>query len=292
MERVLSALLLAALCVQAEPRRLEPFATIDFPALNESSGIVPATLHEGVFFTHNDSGDEARLFAINRKGQVIQPEWAEDYRGIRLPGAVNVDWEDITRDLAGNLLVADTGNNANQRRDLCVYVVPEPGPRQAVLTRPIQEWHFHYPDQFAFPPEKMNYDCEAVFWADNALHLLTKHRSDTETRLFRLDRDPARLSTPLTLVGAFAIGGQVTAADASLDGRQLAVLTYDAVHVFEREAPGQNWFTGRQRLLEISAGQCEALCFDRDALLITNEQGQLFRVPLADLQVPGAAPAP
>lgn len=285
-------LVLALLPALAFARVLEPVARIDFAPLNESSGLVPATLQEGVFFTHNDSGDEARLFAIDRQGHVIQPEWAEDYRGIRLPSAVNVDWEDITRDLSGNLLVADTGNNANQRRDLCIYVVPEPLVRQAVQTRPLAVWQFHYPDQLAFPPGNLNYDCEAVFWADNALHLLTKHRSDTNTRLFRLVPDPARLSTPATLLGEFPIGGQVTAADASLDGLQLAVLTYDALHLFVRQAPGQDWFTGKHRQLAIEAGQCEAVCFDRQDLLLTNEQGHLFRVPLAEFGSTGETTTP
>ena len=76
---------------------------------------------------------------------------------------MNVDWEDIGRDLAGNLLIADT---VLWRRDLTVYVVPgsprgrcRPG-RSASCISTIR------PDQL--PPEKMNFDCEAIFWADGA----------------------------------------------------------------------------------------------------------------------------
>lgn len=296
MNRLATHLLLALATVSglapvfATGRKLQPIGHFENKAIDESSGIVASLLWEGVFWTHNDSGDKARIFAVDRQGREIRPEWAENYQGILLPSAVNVDWEDIGRDLAGNLLIADTGNNANQRRDLTVYVVPEPSPRETVQTRPIRELHFHYPDQMAFPPEKMNYDCEAIFWADGALHLLTKHRSDTDTRLFRLDPQPGVDSTPLKLLGSFPIGAQVTGADVSLDGNQLAVLTYDAVHLFERSAPGQNWFTGRETRLAIEAGQCEAICIDRDALRITNEGGEIFLVPMSELHLPGGAP--
>ena len=284
-------LCIAGLCSGAgvEPIKLVPVGHFDHPALNECSGIVPSFLWEGVFWVHNDSGDEARIFPVDRKGHTVQPEWAGDYQGIRLPTALNIDWEDIGRDNMGNLLIADTGNNANLRRDLVVYVVPEPAPREAVLTRPLRTLALRFPDQLSFPPQQKNFDCEAIFWADGAIHLLTKHRSDSDTRLYRLDPRAELDCTPLSYIGSFPIQGKVTAADISPDGKLLVVLTYDSINTFERSAPGQNWFTGRQRWLPIDAGQCEAICFDRDALRIANEEGDLFLVPRSELREPGAS---
>ena len=49
------------------------------------------------------------------------------YPGVRLDGAANFDWEDIAID-GETLYVPDMGNNGNARRDLGVYVLPEPNP--------------------------------------------------------------------------------------------------------------------------------------------------------------------
>ena len=46
---------------------------------------------------------------------------------------------------------------------------------------------FRYPDLPYPPPEhRRNYDSESLFWTGGQLYLLTKHRSDTKTRLWRL----------------------------------------------------------------------------------------------------------
>ena len=47
-------------------------------------------------------------------------------------------------------------------------------------------YYFHE-NQFAYPAaRRRNFDAEALFWMDGALYLFTKHRSDTETTLYRL----------------------------------------------------------------------------------------------------------
>ena len=91
---------------------------IELPEISESSGLVKSRTQRGVFWTHNDSGDRPRIFAIDAQGRLLG-EFAVE-------GALARDWEDIAIDDAGNLYIGDVGNNANQRRDLVVYRVPEP----------------------------------------------------------------------------------------------------------------------------------------------------------------------
>src|SRR4051794_35721845 len=57
------------------------------PQINESSGIAAAGRSDDYFFTHNDSGDTARIFAVNRQGRTVAT--------LNVPGARNVDWEDV-----------------------------------------------------------------------------------------------------------------------------------------------------------------------------------------------------
>ncbi|MFA7332535.1 MAG: hypothetical protein WC326_15815 [Candidatus Delongbacteria bacterium] len=290
---------------------LAPVDSLEDPQLDESSGLVRSLRLPGVFWTHNDSGDEARLFAVDSSGATLKPAWAEDYRGLRLLEAANHDWEDLAQDGEGNLIVADLGNNGSARRDLAVYVLPEPDPRAVEAVRAVTRILVAYPDQCEFPPKERNFDCEAVFFARGALHVLTKHRSDTHTRLYRLDApagQPPRTDRPwheafrpdrvhaLTFLGeadvaglSSEVAGLVTAADADLDGRRLVILSYTGLFLVENDPGGPalrtgNLLAGRWRWLPIAAEQCEAVALDGGRVWITNEQRGLFRVELDQLQ--------
>jgi len=258
---------------------LKAKAHFQLPAINESSAMVRSRNLDGVFWTLNDSGDSARIFPFRLDGSSPKPEWAEDYQGIAIPDAVNIDWEDMAVDGDGNLVIGACGNNDNVRRDLALYVGPEPHPLAAVTTRYLHKYSFRYPDQDGFPPTLADFDCEAVFCAGGHIYLLTKHRSDTNTKLYRFDDlDPTAQNVP-TLLATFAIGGMVTAADCTPDGRKLAVLTYNNIWIFEVDG-GDDWFHGRIRYMPISAKQCEGICWVGDQLYITNEQTEIIEVPM------------
>ena len=257
---------------------LEPAASFDSPAINESSGLAASRRFPGLYWTHNDSGDTAVIFAVDREGRLVG-------KPVRLLGATNVDWEDIAADGAGNLWIGDFGNNLNSRTDLCLYVLPEPDPRVEEKVRVTKRIAIRFPDQSLFPPPRWEYDAEALFVAFGKPYVLTKHRGSSTTRLYRLDQGDDGFSAPLTLVGTFDVGGMVTAADASPDGRRILVLTYNALWLFEARS-GDDYFGGRIRWLPIWAGQCEGVCFDADgSILMDNEQGQLFRLSPEELVV-------
>jgi hypothetical protein len=271
-------------------RVLTPIATIQPPAINESSGIVRSLQHSGVYWTHNDSGDSARIFAIGLNGAAVGSS-----TGITISGAMNIDWEDIARGPENTLIVSDLGNNANARKDLAVYLLEEPDPAVQTAAPFSKKITVHYPEQTAFPPLDNNYDNEAIFWANDRMYALTKHRADNLTRLYRLDSMREGESNPLIWIGAFETLIQTTAADVSEDERTLAGLTYAGLWVFTlpEDAPTDNYFLGAVRWLPIAnLNQAEAISFDatEENLIITNEQRQIFRVPMADLiEVAGPA---
>ena len=64
--------------------------------IKECSGMV-ATVKDSTFWVHNDGGNRAELFEIDRKGKLLTT--------LPLPKAKNVDWEEITRDEKGNIYV-------------------------------------------------------------------------------------------------------------------------------------------------------------------------------------------
>ena len=134
----------------------------------------------------------------------------------------------------------------------------------------------------------MNFDAEAVFWANGRLHLLTKHRSDTRTILYRFPKLIRSGDVELEQIGQFDVGGadrpfggMVTAADATPDGRYLAILTYHSIFIFERPASG-NYFESSAKVIDFEQSvtqQCEAIVWDDNQLMFTNEQGQIHRIP-------------
>ena len=269
---------------QIDTLNLEPFATFSDSVINESSGIIKSRNYDTLFWTLNDSGDEARIFPITGKGEAIKPEFIDTFNGLQIPDAVNIDWEDLAVDENGDIIIGACGNNFNVRRDLSIYIIKEPHPMAQAQTRVFKKIFFYYPEQDSFPKKTdFNYDCEAVFSAENDIFFLTKHRSNINTYLYKLeDQDPSKYH-PLKRIAEIEINGMVTAADCSKDGKKLAVLTYYGVFLFERKGE-ENWFKGKAKWLPIKAKQCEGICFDGDDLIITNEQMELFRIQEKQLQ--------
>jgi hypothetical protein len=287
---MLSAILAATLLGPLDLRRT---AEVKFPALNEISGIVRSSKNEDWFWVHNDSGDSARIFAINAMGTVVSPK-VNPYAGIKVEGAKNIDWEDIAVG-GGNVYVSDLGNNDNKRKDLGVYVFPEPDATDATSVSKARFLPVIYPDQASFPPILRHFDCEAIFVFKGKLHVLTKHRlpggflPDIGTNVYRMDTSftdkPNRLKK---LDGKSNLKGWVTAADVSPDGRWLVVLTHmpvASVWIFDTKDVGDKLLSKPVRWVEIKkAKQCEAICFDGpDHLMIANEQRDLFRIKLTDV---------
>src|SRR5688572_27521892 len=100
------------------PEVLRAKYELDYWGKMEFSGIVKSRSDKNVFWIQNDSGDQPRVFAIDSTGNFYQSARYRNYEGISIAGATNVDWEDITMDNKGNLVIADVGNNYNDRKDL------------------------------------------------------------------------------------------------------------------------------------------------------------------------------
>ena len=96
----------------------------DDPAILECSGLTASRVNPDVLWTHNDSGDTARLFAVTEDGVLL---------GIyTLDGAGAVDWEDMAWGPCSDgsrvdcLYVGDIGDNGHSRSQIQIYRVQEP----------------------------------------------------------------------------------------------------------------------------------------------------------------------
>ena len=249
--------------------------------IDESSGLAASRRHPDIFWTHNDSGGEPVLYATTATGKVVART--------RVAGVENKDWEDVAIDDAGNLYIGDMGNNRNNRDDLAVYVIAEPDPALPSTTSHVDRViRFHYAEQrdAADPPD--NFDAESLFWTQGRLYLLTKHRDDTRTVLYRFPVETGDESVALEKVGEFDLGGDpdeyggmATGADVTVDGERLVVLSYHAIFVFERPGDSDNYLRRLTKRIELDndvTGQVEAVAWDGDAILFSNEDGELHRI--------------
>lgn len=110
--------------------------------ITESSGLAASVRHPGVLWTHNDSGDAARLYAVGPDGSTLAT--------LVLAGQEPRDWEAMTSDVVGGgtpvLYVGDIGDNSGSRTNgILVHRLEEP----AVLADaevPVVSYRLRYPE--------------------------------------------------------------------------------------------------------------------------------------------------
>ncbi len=274
--------------------------------LTEVSGMVKSRSYPDTYWVVNDSGNDARLFAINRDGQTLIPTFSkfsyygeerergkDPWPGFRVLYTTNVDWEDMSVD-DNYLYVADTGNNANNRRDLVIYALSEIDPTASTQSASIKAMPVRYPEQESFPPAggEHYYDSEALFSADGKLYLVTKHRDSfgryqAGANLYRLDTQLTDRPNDLVLLDNNPDILAATGAELSPNGQRLAVISYEDLWIFDRPASGDAWLssTARRYPLDTRAvRQVETVIWDDDTtLILSNEQRDLFRIDLSEI---------
>lgn len=229
--------------------------------IRESSGIVASRRFDGVYWTLNDSGNSAVLYATKRNGELIQE--------IKVRGTRNFDWEALGIDDKGQLWIGDIGNNSRMRFDLNVSVVKEPDPFSTTETEVIAKYSYKYPDN--------NVDAEGLFIANGIPYIVSKEQSTAV--LYRFPALIAGEKQVLEQVGEFAEARLVTGAGISEDGKRLAVCTYNSLWVYD--ASGDNLpqtIKGKPWVLSHNF-QGEAICFEGYNLYLTNEARDIYALP-------------
>jgi hypothetical protein len=290
--RLTALLLLLGLCLSAAaqeknaaiPASAERVTQLADQRINESSGLARSQRHPGVFWTLNDSGGEPCVFAIDTTGHTRAK--------VRLPHAVNFDWEDIASatdaDGQPQLYIADIGDNLKVRPIIQVYQIPEPAIPAEHLDKEIlspepRVWRALY------PKKRHNAETLLVHPHTGRLYLVTKD-DDGENTLYAF---PETLTegenmllekiVDIDFPSRPRLGKRpkdaelTTAGDISPDGRRLAISTYSYIHEWQLPS-GQSLKDALKkpaRLIEPPlTPQMEALCYDADSqtLWFTSER--------------------
>lgn len=295
-------------CPDPQATNFDPAATVNdgsclYPATNytlsqatglsdtvkETSGLIFAG---GRLWTHNDGGNEAALYQIDSISFAI-------VQTVRIGGTTNVDWEDLAFD-GTYFYIGDFGNNTNgNRTDLKIYKFPlaaiPAGNDVTVPASAVEAIEFAYEDQSDFSPQGANntrFDCEAMLWRNDSLHLFTKdwiglqtvHYSLPATAGVHLARKRETLPADGLITGADISGpGVVLLLGYRTDnGALFAWLLFDHANGL--------FFNGNKRRIGLGlapfSGQVEGICFrDSGSGYISNEEltvsilGQTITVP-------------
>jgi hypothetical protein len=253
------------------------------PRIDESSGLACSRRHPGLFWTHNDSGGEARIFLLDSKGR--------DLGSCVLADTIAFDWEDMVSFEDGEksyLVLCDVGNNGLAAAVQMVHVVEEPDlDAEGKLSAdglPVAQTIF-----FSYEDDHRNCEAVAVDATDKTLLFASKHWGSachvyalpwpkTDAEKAWVARRIATLTIPL-----------VTAMDISPDGRRAVVLTYGDAYEFVRKE-GQDWaaaFSQKPRQIVMPARmQGESICYGPDGktLYLTSEKlpTPLWEVPVGE----------
>ena len=225
------------------------------PEIPEASGLAIGRRTPGVIWSHNDSGNEAVLFAIDATGAV---------RGRVRVAARTGDWEDVSAGAcpAGDCLyVADVGDNARSRRRISIHRVPEPLPTDTVA-RPSDVFSATYADG--------PHNAESVFVIGDDLFIVTKDRAGAVYR--------ARMSAPDSGQLVFRRVGETglaaaTDAETSRDGRLVVVRTSHEVVLYRTEDVLANRFVAHLRIPidGLHEAQGEGVALDGPMLYLASE---------------------
>jgi len=240
--------------------------------VSETSGMVASRQNPGVLWVHNDSGDAARVYALNTKAEFL---------GIcNIAGASARDWEDIAVGPGPDpnrqyLYLGDIGDNRDSRSEVIVYRVPEPkvnaaGPFAPLTAGPAEALRLAYPDG----PR----DAETLLVdpLTRDIYIISKRELFSKVYLAAAPQSTTQrtaMKRVAVLPWGFATGG-----DVSPDGRRVIVRGMFSAGLWDRPAgegtptaehrvadPVPLWraFAGKQvPLALLHESQGEAICFD------------------------------
>ncbi|MBK1440441.1 hypothetical protein JHJ32_10630 [Parapedobacter sp. ISTM3] len=238
----------------------EAKGSLSYDEIKEASGLVASVRNPGNFWTHNDSGDHARIFLINDSAQLKKTCY--------LKGVVARDWEDIgimRRHGTNYIIVGDIGDNKAQYPYVAVHIFEEP---KVTVRSPVVD---------TIPPtgicsiilkyEDGPRDAESLFFdpQDERLYIISKRELSVGVYYTDLPSGPVDTlvlkkagNLPLTFATSAAI---------SADGQELLVKNLVAVFYWKRK-PGETIPDMLKRpavtLPYIPEPQGEAIAFSRE----------------------------
>lgn len=236
-------------------------------AIDESSGVATSHVAPGVFWTHNDSGGKAEVYAFGSAGN--------DLGTFELESVEARDWEDMASAKVNGvayLYVGDIGDNKANQSQVRIYRFREP--KANGTTGSISEFETYtvrYPDGA--------HNCETLMVSPAGdMYLVTKNDFG-DSGVYILAAPQKSGTYTLKKVGTIKLEAgnvyshMITGGDISPDGSSVVIRTYFSILLYKPTELKEFWKSAPISLPVPLERQGEAVCFDweNDRLLTTSE---------------------
>lgn len=217
-------LLLGAVgCALISARSVKQFPLLD-NEIGEASGLAASRKLPGILYTHNDSGGEPIVYAVNHHGMLASR--------IRLEGVKNRDWEDIAvgPDPASQkscVFVGEIGDNGARYKSVFVYRFAEPELSDTLIS-------IRNPDKIEIVYEDGPRDAEALFVDPKNGDICIISKREAEVGFYRVKYPYSLKDVNQAVKEATLPMTYVTAADISPNGKYILVKTYTGVFRYKR----------------------------------------------------------
>jgi hypothetical protein len=207
--------------------------------IHEASGMAASRKHRGMFWVHNDSGDQPRVFLIDSLGKTQMI--------VYLPGARNRDWEDMAAGPGPDasktfIYIADIGDNLGIYQVKTIYRFPEPELLHAsVSIHNFDSIRFVYPDGAR--------DAETLLIDPSTRDLFILSKREKKLHLYRLPfpQSTTEIQTADLVASDLTFNllgepkgydkryyNQITGGDISADGTEILIRYYSSIYYWKR----------------------------------------------------------
>ena len=269
-------------------------AKLQDKAIDELSGLAASRRYPRLLWGHNDSGDSARIFALNERGETVAT--------VNFPGLEARDWEDVTFS-GGWIYVGEIGDNFEVNENIKIYRLHEPDLNPDKLGQDIDlkkgSWETM---TLTYPDGARNAETLAAT-PDGHILIVSKNKKGSNFYTLKQPFSNGQTATLDKIFDNVQIGETgwltrlVTSGDLSPDGRELTIITYAELYQFDLARPydfkSLQLNNPRKRDLP-PLKQAESVCYSADghSLWVSSEgkRAPLWELPTQKIATNAAPP--
>lgn len=256
--------------------------------LSEASGIAMSRKNPDVLWAHNDSGDLARIFALNTKGKNL---------GVyTIDGIANRDWEDIAvgpgpAEGQQYIYIGEIGDNLGAYNTKYIYRIAEPtvNANQAPVDIKItaEKIAFKYPDG--------NRDAETLMVDPITKDIYVVSKKEANVIVYRAPYPQSTTDTMILERVATIELSAIVGGDISPSGFEILLKTYSGIYYWYRSPSKSLWeaFQNKPLIVPYSPEpQGEAVCWKSDSMGYYTLSEELLGIPAHLYYYPRLDPPP